>query len=76
MKNVGVFLARMQPIHNAHLYMVLKACNECDEVCIILGSENKKDTLRNPYTIEKRREMIQKCIAERMEIDEYHIKRS
>ena len=58
MKKVGVFLARMQPIHNAHLYMVEKACDECDEVTVILGSENKRDTLRNPFTIEKRREML------------------
>lgn len=58
MKKVGVFLARMQPIHNAHLYMVEKACEECDEVTVILGSENKRDTLRNPFTIEKRREML------------------
>ena len=58
MNKVGVFLARMQPIHNAHLYMVTKACEECDKVVIILGSENKKDTLRNPFTIEKRKEML------------------
>lgn len=58
MKKVGVFLARMQPIHNAHLYMVEKACEECDEVTVILGSENKRDTLRNPFTIKKRREML------------------
>ena len=58
MNKVGVFLARMQPIHNAHLYMVTKACEECDKVVVILGSENKKDTLRNPFTIEKRKEML------------------
>ena len=58
MKTVGVFLARMKPVHKAHLFMVNKACEECDEVCVILGSENKKDTLRNPFTIEKRREML------------------
>lgn len=42
MKTVGVFLARMQPVHKAHLFMVTKACEECDEVCVILGSENKR----------------------------------
>lgn len=58
MGKVGVFLARMQPIHYAHLHMVLRACEECDKVCIILGSQNKKGTLRNPFTIEKRKEML------------------
>lgn len=28
MKTVGVFLARMQPVHKAHLFMVNKACEE------------------------------------------------
>lgn len=58
MKKVGVFLARMQPVHNAHLFMVEKACKECDEVCVILGSENKRDMLRNPFRIDIRKEML------------------
>lgn len=75
MKTVGVFLARMQPVHKAHLFMVNKACEECDEVCVILGSENKKDTLRNPFTIEKRREMLLESLPEkyRSKISVYEI---
>ncbi len=75
MKTVGVFLARMQPVHKAHLFMVTKACKECDEVCVILGSENKKDTLRNPFTIEKRREMLLKSLPKeyREKISVYEI---
>lgn len=74
-KTVGVFLARMQPVHKAHLFMVTKACEECDEVCVILGSENKKDTLRNPFTIEKRREMLLESLPEeyRSKISVYEI---
>lgn len=64
MKNIGVFLARMQPLHNAHLYMVTKACEECDKVVIILGSENKKDMLRNPFSIETRKDMLLKSLDE------------
>ena len=75
MKIVGVFLARMQPVHKAHLFMVTKACEECDEVCVMLGSENKKDTLRNPFTIEKRREMLLESLPEeyRNKISVYEI---
>ena len=75
MNKVGVFLARMQPIHNAHLYMVTKACEECDKVVVILGSENKKDTLRNPFTIEKRKEMLLGSLPEqyRSKISVYEI---
>ncbi len=60
----GVFLARMQPVHNAHLYMVNKALEECDKVLIVLGSENKVDMLRNPYDIKLREEMLRECFNE------------
>ena len=40
---VGVFLARMQPLHNAHLWLIDKALEENDKVLIVLGSENKVD---------------------------------
>ena len=58
---IGVFLARMQPVHNAHLYLVKKALEECDKVLIVLGSENKVDMLRNPYDIRLREEMLREC---------------
>lgn len=57
----GVFLARMQPVHNAHLFLVEKALAECDRVLIVLGSENKVDMLRNPYDISLREQMLREC---------------
>ena len=57
----GVFLARIQPVHNAHLFMVNKALDECDKVLIVLGSENKVDMLRNPYDITLREKMLREC---------------
>ena len=57
----GVFLARMQPVHNAHLYMVNKALEENDKVLIVLGSENKVDMIRNPYDIQLREHMLREC---------------
>jgi len=59
----GVFLARMQPVHNAHLFMVRQALNECDKVLIVLGSENKIDMLRNPYDITLREQMLRECFT-------------
>lgn len=60
----GVFLARMQPVHNAHLFMVNKALEENDKVLIVLGSENKVDMLRNPYDIQLREQMLRECFDE------------
>lgn len=64
MKKVGVFLARMQPVHNAHLFLVNKALEENDKVLIVLGSENKVDMLRNPYDITLREQMLRECLTE------------
>ena len=65
-KNIksGVFLARMQPLHNAHLYLIGKALEECDRVLVVLGSENKVDMLRNPYDIGLRKEILRECFNE------------
>ncbi|MDE7478780.1 MAG: adenylyltransferase/cytidyltransferase family protein [Lachnospiraceae bacterium] len=60
----GVFLARMQPVHNAHLFLVNKALEENDKVLIVLGSENKLDMLRNPFDISLREQMLRECFDE------------
>jgi len=58
----GVFLARMQPVHNAHLHLVKQACIDNDEVIVILGSSNKKYVPRNPFPIELRETMLSRAI--------------
>ena len=57
-QQVGVFLARFQPLHKAHLYVIEKALKENDKVVIMLGSSNKRDMLRNPFDFELRKEML------------------
>lgn len=61
---IGVFLARMQPIHNAHIYVVEKMCKENDRIVVILGSSNKDDMLRNPFPIKLRITMLKDAIAD------------
>lgn len=61
--NYGVFLARMQPVHNAHLHMINEALKESDKVLVVLGSENKEGMLRNPYDIKLREQMLRECLT-------------
>lgn len=61
--NYGVFLARMQPVHNAHLWLVEQALAENDKVLVVLGSENKVDMSRNPYGIQLRKQMFRECLT-------------
>lgn len=62
MVKMGVFLARMQPLHNAHMWLIEKALEECERVTIILGSSNKKGMLRNPFTLEFRKYLLQNAL--------------
>lgn len=62
---VGVFLSRMQPIHNAHLWMIENVLKENDEVLIIIGSANKAGIQRNPFNIELRKQLLIAALKER-----------
>lgn len=64
MNKYGVFLARMQPLHKAHTFLVEQALSECENVVIMLGSSNKKDMIRNPFTLEFRKEMLFDAMVE------------
>ena len=58
----GVFLARMQPLHNGHLYMIRQAMEQCDHLLIVLGSSNKESMTRNPFTLETRHSWLVKSL--------------
>jgi cytidyltransferase-like protein len=68
-KRIGVFLARLQPVHNAHLYVIKQALLENDEVYVIVGSANKKETIRNPFSIALRRELLKLAIEDEAGIE-------
>lgn len=60
----GVFLARMQPLHAAHMYLIEKALQECEDIWIVLGSANKDSMLRNPFTLQFREEVLKEALSE------------
>lgn len=54
---VGVFIGRMQPIHQGHLNVLRLMADECDIVVIGIGSANKARSIKNPL-LPQEREMI------------------
>lgn len=60
----GVFLARMQPLHKAHMNVIEMALNECEHVTVILGSSNKKDMLRNPFDLDRRKKWVKNALKD------------
>ena len=53
----GVILARFQPIHNGHLQLIKKACDENEQVLVIIGSIDKLSK-RNPIPWTIRKQLI------------------
>jgi len=54
----ALFIGRFQPFHMGHLKALKEIAEKNDRVIIGVGSSNKSNTLRNPFTFEERREMI------------------
>ncbi len=63
MKKVGVFLARLQPIHNGHLALIKKMVDENDEFLILIGSSDKMNK-RNPIPGSFRKELLIQALSE------------
>jgi cytidyltransferase-like protein len=55
---LGMYLGRFQPFHNGHKSIVDKMFEECEEVVIVIGSSDKKGTVKNPFPAWERASMI------------------
>jgi len=64
MEKIGVFIARMQPLHNTHVFLINELLKKHQRVCVVLGSANKKDMIRNPYPLELRLEILKEVLGE------------
>ena len=60
---IGVFIARFQPLHKAHMYVIEKALKECDRLVIMLGSSNKENMPRNPFNFRLRKELVSESLS-------------
>ena len=63
-QKVGVFIGRLQPVHNAHLAAIKLALSEMDKLVIILGSDCQAKTVKNPWTSAERAAMIHRCLSD------------
>ena len=72
-KKIGVFLARFQPLHNAHLQVIETALKECDEVAIMIGSSNKSKMPRNPFDLYLRESMLKDALRNSKNLDKISI---
>jgi nicotinamide-nucleotide adenylyltransferase len=55
----ALVVGRFQPFHNGHKALVKKAIEDCVDVAVGIGSSNAKPSLRNPFTFDERRQMVE-----------------
>lgn len=55
----SIVIGRFQPIHKAHIELIKKALSEADECIVVIGSAFGPRTVKNPFTYEERKEMIE-----------------
>ncbi len=58
----ALFVGRFQPLHIGHLKVIKWILKKYDKVIIIIGSSQKSNTDRNPFTVEERKEMIKRTL--------------
>lgn len=56
--DLSVVIGRFQPIHNGHLSTLLHALSIADDVLILIGSSFQPRTIKNPFTFDERKQMI------------------
>lgn len=65
MKNkTAVYIGRFQPFHMGHLQIVKTALQECNNLIILIGSANRHASVKNPFTVSQRRDMILRSLED------------
>lgn len=56
--DLGLFVGRLQHIHSGHEHVINTALTLCDRLLILVGSAQEVGTVRNPFNIATRIQMI------------------
>jgi len=59
-----VFIGRFQPFHNGHKAVIDTALEQAKEVVVVVGSSFAARNIRNPFTFEERKAMIEACFSD------------
>jgi bifunctional NMN adenylyltransferase/nudix hydrolase len=56
---VAFLIGRFQPFHNGHKHLIDFGLQYAEKVIVLVGSSNKARSLKNPWTYDERKAMIQ-----------------
>ena len=64
MRDALVFIGRFSPFHNGHKAVIEAALEKAEQVVIVVGSSFAARNIRNPFTFEERKAMIEACFTD------------
>jgi nicotinamide-nucleotide adenylyltransferase len=64
----ALVVGRFQPLHNGHVQLIRRALEECVNVTVAIGSSTARPSLRNPFTLDERRRMLEAVFANQVQI--------
>ncbi len=74
-KKVAIYIGRFAPLHNGHIETIKYCLNKYDETVVLIGSGNKRRTLKNPFPVAMIEDWIVqslgKTIIDLMTINDY-----
>lgn len=59
-----VFIGRFQPFHKGHLAVLEAGLAQAEQMIILCGSAHQPRSIRNPWTVEERTQMIRSTLSE------------
>lgn len=69
MSKLTVVIGRFQPLHNEHVRMIEHAISLGERTLVLVGSAFEPRTLKNPWTYEERRAMLNAVFGNRIGIE-------
>lgn len=62
--NLAVVIGRFQPVHNAHIALLARAGELADKILVIIGSDRRPRSYKNPWSGNERAAMLISALAE------------
>lgn len=64
----ALVVGRFQPVHHGHVHVIKQAREHAGSVVVAVGSSKDSGTLRNPFTFEERKAMLQAALGDDLEV--------
>ncbi len=67
--DLAVFIGRFQPFHLGHLYAIRRGLEIAENVLVLVGDHGGPRTIKNPWTVMEREQMIRESLDRRVHIN-------